>query len=203
MKKTWEEITIGEYQEICSVDADSEVEKKVQIISILTDMDSDDIRRTNLKELFSMIEDAKFISTSPNADMNYKFELDGKKYGLINDFNYISAGEWLDAENWKNDTIGNMHLYAAMLYRPILSEDGDSYKIENHQPDGFIRRAELFKDKLGINKVHGAQVFFSLFVLESMSNLAVSLTGTKTQKKRTIKRKATRQALKKNKGKHS
>ncbi len=190
MKKNWQEITIGDYQEIVNVDAETEISKAVQLVSILSDKDSDEIRKAPLGEFYKWMEDIKFIQTSPDADFNRTFELNGIRYGLIPDFNFISTGEWLDCENWKDKAIDNLHLYAALLFRPTTRYVSDEdYDIEEHKTNGFQRRAQLFQENISINKVYGAQVFFSLFGLEFLQILGDSLTQ---QEKKEMKKKATK-----------
>jgi hypothetical protein len=80
---------------------------------------------------------------------------------MIPQLDFITTGEWMDAETWKDDSVNNIHLYAALLYRPIIKEDGDLYEIEPHKSSGFVERANLFKEKLPITMIHGTVLFFS------------------------------------------
>jgi hypothetical protein len=159
--KTWDDVTIEMWQELNAIQTDSEVTRIIEQISILTDVDSEEIRKLKMREFADMQASASFIYTQPKAEVTLKFELDGKKYGMIPHLDFITTGEWMDAENWKDKAIENLHLYAALIYRPIVSEDGDDYKIEDHKSDGFMKRAELFRKKLSINIIHGAVLFFS------------------------------------------
>ena len=189
----WSDVTISQYQEIVNIQADTELSKTVEIISILTDTDSDTIRKMPLGEFYELSSKIGFISTTPDADVNKTFELDGKKYGLIPNLDFITTGEWLDAETWKDKPIDNIHYYAAMLYRPVVKEDGADYQIDEYKVEGFMNRANLFRERLSIAKVFGTQVFFSLFVTESMMNIKDYLQNllneemeTKTGKKKAI-----------------
>jgi hypothetical protein len=159
--KTWDDVTIGMWQELNAIETDSEVTRIIEQISILTDVDPAEIRKLKMREFAQMQSEASFIYTQPKAEVTIKFEIDGKRYGMIPQLDFITTGEWMDAENWKDRPIENLHLYAALLYRPIISEDGEDYKIEDHKSDGFMKRAELFRNKLSINVIHGAVLFFS------------------------------------------
>ena len=206
MKSNWSMITIGDYQEIVNVDAETEISKAVQLVSILSDKDSEEIRKAPLGDFYKWMENIKFISTSPDADFNKTFELDGVRYGMIPDLNYISTGEWLDCENWKEKAIDNLHMYAALLFRPVTRYvDDTDYDIEEHKTNGFERRANLFRENVSINKVYGAQVFFSLFGLEFLQILGDSLMNQekKMKKKTPTKTKTTRPHSKTNKKKPS
>ena len=211
MKSSWQEVTIGDYQEIVNIVAETEVDKAVQLVSILSDRDSDEIRKAPLNDFYKWMEDIKFASTTPDADVNKTFEIDGVRYGLIPDLNFISTGEWLDAENWKEKSIDNLHNYAALLFRPVTRYvDDTDYEIEEHKTIGFVRRSELFRDRVSINKVYGAQIFFSLFGLEFFGTLAGSLMNQLREEIMTnmtpmadMKTKTTQPPSKKNKKKAS
>jgi hypothetical protein len=202
----WNDVTIGQYQEIVNIQTDTNVSRIVEIISILADTDSETIRKLPLGEFFELSGKVEFINSTPDADVRRTFELDGKRYGLIPDMNFITSGEWLDADAWSTKPIDNLHLYCALLFRPIVWEEGDDYKIEEHKTEGFMRRAELFRDRLSINKVFGAQVFFSLFGIEyTMSIKDFLMEELKEEKKtgKTSKVKMTRPHMRKKSNKRS
>lgn len=209
IKKNWNEVTISEYQEICSITSENDLERSIEIISILTGETSEDIRKCPLSDFYTFLEEVKFVSTSPDADVNKTFMLDGIEYGIIPNLNFISTGEWLDAEQWKDQPIENMHLYAALLFRPIIFNNNIYYTIEEHKTEGFFERAELFKDRLSVNKIFGAQFFFSVIGLEFMMNLADysaenrKVKKVKRTKKPTLKKKTTQQVTKRNSKKPS
>jgi hypothetical protein len=78
-----------------------------------------------------------------------------------------------EVNSWQDITVGqyqdpmlNLHNTLALIYRPITKKDGDVYEIENHKSQGFERRAELFRDKVSIETVLGATLFFSLLGME-------------------------------------
>lgn len=205
MKDTWSKITIADYQEIVNIEGDTEVQKAVELISILTNSDVSDIRKYPLNEFFTLNERCKFVyTTSPDANFNKTFILNDIRYGFIPDLNYISTGEWLDCDNWKDKSIENMNNYAALLFRPVVKYVDDmNYTIEEHTPEGFSRRAELFKD-ISLTWVYGAQVFFSLFMIEFLEIMPDFLTDqTPKKKKKDMKMKTTLKASKKNKMKPS
>lgn len=203
MKDKWEDITIDNYQELTNVTSEG-VQRSVDIISILTDKDSDEIRKLPLKEFMDYNGKIGFISTTPDSYCLDTFELNGVKYGKIPDLDFIMTDEWIDIETWKDNSVDNMHLIMAVLYRPVTIEHPDgTYEIEPHQTRGFLQRADLFREQLSITKAMGAQIFFSLFALEYLTSMQGSLTDekkvTKPKKtKKTLKKKVVRKASRKN-----
>ena len=199
--KGWDNVTMAQWQEINSIDSDSEISKLIETISILADCDPEEIRQLGIKEYQALQQELVFLSQPLKNEVQLKIEVDGKKYGMIPHLDFITAGEWLDAETWKEKSVENLHLYCALLYRPILTEDGDEYTIQKHIPDGFMRRAELFKEKLPITTVYGSVLFFSSLGIGCMPILLDFLgEDLKPQTKKPMKKKPTRQATKKPKG---
>jgi hypothetical protein len=144
-----------------------------------------------------------FLSLEPKAEMDLIIEVEGRKYGLIPDMSLISAGVFIDAEQFKLEPMENLHNLLALIYRPLLRElpDGE-YEIEEHKAQGFEKRANLFKT-LSIETVLGAVLFFSLLGTESsiaflsyssqvMTEQMESLTKTTKTQTPTKKRKQKR-----------
>lgn len=178
LKKTWQEVTIAMYQELNDVQADNDITLFVERVAILADCDPESIRQMSVPEFRKLQQDLEFLHTEVNADVEIKFELDGKRYGMIPQLDFITAGEWIDAESWKEKPIENMHLYAALLYRPITKENEDgTYEIEAHKAQGFMERAELFRNKMSIAKIHGTVLFFSTLGITLIPILAESSTA--------------------------
>lgn len=200
MKKieSWADITIGQYQEMMIIETENDITRFIQQISIALDIDSEEIRKLSLSEFKKLQDNMSFLSVKVEADLSPIIEIDGKKYGLIPDMGTVDAGTFIDAEQFKEDTILNLHNLVALIYRPVIKQDGDEYEIERHKAEGFERRANLFKEKVSIETVMGAVVFFSSVATELSINLLTYLadqyktqeTPTKTKKTRTRTKKA-------------
>ena len=91
--KTWDDVTIGMWQELNAIETDSEVTRIIEQISILTDVDPAEIRKLKMREFAQMQSEASFIYTQPKAEVTIKFEIDGKKYGMIPHLDFITTGE--------------------------------------------------------------------------------------------------------------
>jgi len=167
-KTSWDDVTIAMWQELNSIETQSEITRQIEQISILTDTDSEEIRSMPMNKFNELRNELVFLSQKPTANVTTTFEIEGKEFGIIPQLDFISTGEWMDAENWKENPVDNIHLYAALVYRPITKKDGDVYEIEPHKSAGFMERAELFKNTLSITTIHGAVLFFSSFVIGFM-----------------------------------
>ena len=194
----WDLVTIKQWKEINEIQTESELTRLIEQISILSDTDPEEIRQMSPADFNTLTAELFFLSEDLKPEVKLKFELDGKKYGLIPDFNSITTGEFVDAENWKADPITNIHLLCAMLYRPIISEDDDNYEIEPHTSKGFLRRAELFLKKLPITVPYGAVLFFSTLGIQFTEIIADYLEEESKSMKKKKPTKPTRKATKKN-----
>jgi len=97
-----------------------------------------------------------------------RFELDGVKYGFFPDWKDLSFAEFVDLDTISTkkpeELLDLLHILSSIMYRPIISEEGiHKYKIEKYNIDSMRVRAELFKKKLDIKYVLGAQFFFIKF----------------------------------------
>jgi hypothetical protein len=98
-----------------------------------------------------------------------RFELDGVHYGFFPNWRDITFAEFVDMDTIstkKNDELLKMlHILAAVMYRPIDHEISEhNFLIEEYDVKSMIKRSEIFKKKLDIKILIGAQVFFLKFV---------------------------------------
>ena len=202
--KSWNDITVSQYQEIMLIDTDNEITKFIEQIAICLDVDTEEIRKmsySNYKELQGKMS---FLASEPKAEIDLIIEVEGRRYGLIPDMSLVSAGVFIDAEQFKLEPMLNLHNLLALIYRPVLRElpDGE-YEIEEHKASGFEKRANLFKT-LSIETVLGAVLFFSLLATESsIVFLHYSAQRMKEEQEKLTKMKTTQTPTKKRKQKRS
>lgn len=202
--KSWSDVKVGTWQELNLIESDNDITKKIQQVSILTDCDEAEIRQLPIRQWQELNQQLDLIQRPMSKIIKTKIEVDGKKYGIIPDFNFLTTGEFLDAENWKDKPIENLHLYLALIYRPIVKENGEEYQIEPHKSDGFMRRAELFRDHLTIDEIYSAVLFFSALGLNCMQVIADYLEEEPmSQQEMIVKMNQTQSVGKKNKQKTS
>jgi len=201
--KSWNEVTIGQYREMISVEQDEGISHIIEKISILTDEDPADIRKWPVNKFRQVSEEIKWSNLPVDTYVLDQFELDGVTYGRIPRLDFILTGEMIDVEQWQKDPIGNMHFYAALMYRPVTHQLPTYYLIEDYKVEGFYERADLFNEKLSITKVNGFFLSCSIFVTQFTIGLADysthRLPETKKKLKKTSKKKVTRKPTKKNK----
>jgi len=150
-----QDITLEQYQKFLALKSEDEMflaQKCVEIFCnvplILVDrMPFNTVQRL-AKKVFSYFEG--------NPSLKQRTTLKKRLYGFVPNLEQISLGEYVDLDEniseWKN-----MHRAMAVLYRPVVSEAGNYYEIEEY--DGTDKYAETMKE-LPMSVVLGALVFF-------------------------------------------
>lgn len=104
-------------------------------------------------------DDVKFID---------RFTLDGVKYGFFPNWKDLSFAEYIDMDTIStkkpDDLLDLLHILTAIMYRPIIEETSEhNFKIEDYEVNSMKERAELFRKKLNVSYILGAQFFFFKF----------------------------------------
>jgi hypothetical protein len=89
-------------------------------------------------------------------DFKPRFKIQGVEFGFITDLENITSGEYIDLEKYLQD-VNTLHKAMAVMYRPIVKENGDKYEIEPYQ--SAINYAEVMR-YAPLSNVLAAQVFF-------------------------------------------
>jgi hypothetical protein len=135
-----------------------------------------------IMELLPTVDTTKFVD---------RFELDGVQYGFFPNWRDLTFAEFIDLDtisNKKEDELLDMlHILAAIMYRPIVEELSEhNFKIEEYDIPKMKERAELFKKRLDVRYVIGAQFFFIKFA-KTFSNFILPSSTLKLSKWQTIK----------------
>lgn len=110
----------------------------------------------------------------PNPDdVIFTFQLDGVTYGLENDWGNMKWGQWVDLEvfSQQDKITDSIHIIMALLYRPVIVENGTEYKLSQFKSAEVMERAELFRTNLPVAYWFGCANFFFLIAREFISNI--------------------------------
>jgi len=159
-------ISIENYSKIYKVkDLFSDDYFAAKIINIITDAPLEELLESDYEEVSYLA--AYIMSQIPLEKPKFidRFELDGVHYGFFPNWRELTFAEFVDMDTIstkKPDELLNMlHILAAVMYRPIVEEKSEhDYKIEKYNVETMKDRSELFKKKLDIKYVLGAQFFF-------------------------------------------
>lgn len=115
-------------------------------------------------------------------ELKKTFEIQGIKFGFINELEDISFGEYIDLESNIID-VQSFHKAMAVMYRPIVEEKGNKYTIEKY--NGTANYAELMK-YAPLDVVLPASVFFWSLGNELLTATLSYLEKQMTKKSKTI-----------------
>jgi len=175
---TFNEMNIEMYSKLISIDKDlSDMDKYKKIISLLTGIDEETVNQIKVEQLKLIQDKIQFMFNADKIELVDRFSIDGQKYGFNYDLNQMSFGEYIDLEEFSKpeEVNNNLHILMAILYRPIKTKKSffrknKDYKIIDYDSENVMKRAELFKTKLMMDKVLGGMVFFSILSTTTILN---------------------------------
>jgi hypothetical protein len=162
-------MTIENYTKIFKIkDLFSDDYFTAKLVSIITGAPVEDLLEGDYEQVNYVA--AYILAQLPTETPKFidRFELDGVHYGFLPDWKSMSYAEFVDIDTIstrKNDEMLNMlHIVCAVMYRPITEERSEhDFDIEKYNVKTMTKRAEIFKSKLDVRYVLGAQTFFSNF----------------------------------------
>lgn len=127
--KSWDEISLAKYndiKEILSDNSTEELEKYLQLLSVLSNSDIDEIYNLTLPEVQKLISDLKFINTMPKKRIpRVNYAINGKKYVLVTDMKKVITAQYIDYQNYLKMTDNPKQM--AMLMSCFLLPEGKKY----------------------------------------------------------------------------
>jgi len=162
-------ISIENYSKIYKVkDLFSDEYFAARLISIVTGAPIEDLLEGDYTEVSYL--SAYILSILPQEKPKFvdSFELDGVKYGFFQNWRDLTFAEFVDMDTISTkkpeELLEMLHILAAVFYRPIVEQKSEhEFKIEKYDVSTMKERSELFKKKLDVKYVLGAQFFFIKF----------------------------------------
>lgn len=169
-------LTIDKYQKIQGNPV--KYSKPEEILALYLDVSVNELRDLPVDKI-KFVETAlsNYILEPKSRDLVTTFELHGITYGLENDWQHMTWGQWVDLEVYsQSDKLtDNIHMIMSLLYRPVVSEKGKNYKLEKFKSSKVEERAELFKNNLPIEMWFGVSTFFLRALNEYITHIDTSL----------------------------
>lgn len=169
LEKDYRKVTVGQY-----VDFVTNEGNEIGQVSAILQQPKDVVRGLPPEQIGEIIEFFKEIIEEPQAEHPHKW----KNFGFVPDINKISFGEWLDLESNCKDFPKHLTKILAILYRPIHSELGNKYKIEQYTAE-HLSNADQFRE-MPLSIANGALVFFSNIENELLNHSLEFLDTTMT-----------------------
>ena len=152
------EIPLMHYQKymvVASNKGNSDLFISQKMIEIFCGIELKSVVDIKLSDVIDLVTHFKGLFDK-KLELKKTFEIQGVKFGFINELEDISFGEYIDLESNIID-VQSFHKAMAVMYRPITSEKGNKYTIEKY--NGTANYAELMK-YAPLDVVLPASVFF-------------------------------------------
>lgn len=173
-------ISVGNYSKIYKIkNLFSDDYFSAKMVSLLTGCPVEELLECDFEKVNFI--SAYLLSLFPLERPPFKdrIEIDGVHYGFITNWRNLTYAEYIDMDTIstkkEDDILNYLHILAAIMYRPIINERsyGD-FDIEKYDVDSMKKRAELFKDKMDIKYLLGAQFFFINFARKYSALIQIS-----------------------------
>lgn len=185
VKKSWAEVSIKDYkriEQICKRELDSELEKDIAVLAVLSGVDEDTIYSLPIIELRGLIDQIKWLSEDydfPKEWNTNKLKIDGEEYIINPNINTFTVAQYADFQIFYDKKEEHMGRFLSIFIIPRGKKYNDGY-------DPTVL-AERLEEVLSINDWN--RICFFFLVAWTLS-IAVSLRSSiKDLKKRMKKEK--------------
>ena len=184
MPTSYADITLGQYQRVAKLLREKRIiesnEDKIdfdcELLSILTGVDEGVFYAIPYSEYVKLIGKLSFLTEIPKAKMVHTLSINNKPYTVLNSVKDISAGDFIDLQEYQKNVDDNMHMILATLVR---GEEWNS----NNVPE----LAKHFQENLTAEQAIGIALFFCNVSINFVQLIGVYSQATMEQRKRMIK----------------
>lgn len=156
----WSEVTLRQFIELNQIESENEIMRGVEIISILSDIDPEEIKKIEAEDLKKILDNLKWINELPSSQEKFTITVKEEDYHLI-PLQKLTLGQWIDLESWVKNHTDNLGNIMALLYRKTD---------EKYNSSLMSSKAEMFLDELKVDDIYGTMLFFCLIVQEFIKN---------------------------------
>lgn len=189
--QSWSQVSLGKYMNfMTSIEGvEDDLEKTIITISSFTDAPSKLLQGCKKSDIDAvMVELGKLMDNQANTDLNLIITIDGVDYGFHPNLHELKLKEFVDLDNKLGQGWSAMDSVMAILYRPIIEQNGEKYKVEDYDYRTAKKRAELFRDNLSIDTVNGASSFFLTIATDYIATTQVYSQSLSRRERRKLLR---------------
>jgi hypothetical protein len=162
------EITLYQYQRFEKLIRDNEPSEFVnqKTIEIFCNIDLKDVARIRIAEVSEILKHiSKLLQHKPKLTQTFKLGV--YEFGFIPKLEDLTAGEYIDIENYLAD-IQTLHKAMAVLFRPIKHKSNKLYTIEEYESSD--KYSEVLK-YMPLDVALGCMLFFSTLLNDCVIGL--------------------------------
>jgi hypothetical protein len=156
----WKEVTVEQFINLTKLIPENYSTDElfyIDALSILDDYSNEEIEQMDYQTFQTLISELSFLKTTPVKKPAPIIFVNSKKLKLIDDFNYLSVGEFIDLEHFfSNDYYLNLTNILAIVYRIYNEHQDKEWFPDQIEPYGnyIFHRAPYF-NSISINNVYG------------------------------------------------
>lgn len=174
MIDNYNKLSIGKFMEIQDIDFTGmeEIDIQVSLIAILNDMTEDEVMDLPLNDYKDCVRKLKFLATKPEPKTKIPkaVKLDGKEYTVIKDIKEMTAGQYIDYQNYLSH---KENKYLPHILSCFIIPKGEKYGDSN-----LMEIIEIIKTELPIGIALTMSAFF-LKKWESLTKGTLTYLGLK------------------------
>lgn len=174
MIDNYNKLSIGKFMEIQDIDFTGmeEIDIQVSLIAILNDMTEDEVMDLPLNDYKDCVRKLKFLATKPEPKTKIPkaVKLDGKEYTVIKDIKEMTAGQYIDYQNYLSH---KENKYLPHILSCFIIPKGEKYGDSN-----LMEIIEIIKTELPIGTALNMSAFF-LKKWESLTKGTLTYLGLK------------------------
>jgi hypothetical protein len=183
MIKSFDELSIKKYRELIELEKIDDTEYGLQILSILSDIEIDELLDMPLDDFTKLMAQTKFIYGNVEKPdykkLGKKITINGKEYRLVKNARDLSAGQYIDYKAYiQRENFWKMLPYILTIF---LIPEGHKY---NNGYD-VVELANEFDEHLNLPT---ALTISDFFLHQSTLSIKSSVTSLKWMMKRMAKR---------------
>jgi hypothetical protein len=162
------EITLYQYQRFEKLIKDNEPSEFVnqKTIEIFCNIELKDVARIRIAEVSEILKHINDL-LQHKPKLTTTFKLGVYEFGFIPKLEDLTAGEYIDVENYLGDT-QTLHKAMAVLFRPIKTKVNKLYTIEDYESSE--KYSEVLK-YMPLDVALGCMLFFSTLLNDCVSGL--------------------------------
>lgn len=168
----WKDVTVWQWQQLQAITKkkdDTELDKAVKTLAILTNRTESQIDSLSISELNKELKAIDWISkTDANPKPVDFIKVNGKKYRCIYDVRQIPFARYIESKFFSEDVVLNLHKIAASMVSPMkLTWRG--WKVAKYDAS---KHEDYAQDLLGapFEAVYGSVVFFCQVFSDSIKS---------------------------------